>query len=120
MATAIGPNGRGASLTVDSGGRLLTRLGASDWEYVAAGSNNQPLGPTGAAGDYVERLVCIVSTSATSQVQLRDAGGAQMVVLPANTPIGVHTVPLGIVSVTGDWRLTAAAGVAVLAVGDFT
>lgn len=109
------------SLTVDTAGRLLTRLGASEYEYIPAGSNNQPLGPTGGVGDYVERILCVVTTSATSLVQMKDgAAGSQMILLPANAPIGVHTVNLGIVSVTGDWKLTTAAGVHCIAVGDFT
>ena len=94
----------------------------TDYEEVAAGQTAQQLGPVGGLGDVVERLVVNVTTSATSQVTLID-GNVSMVIVPANTPIGVYSVAIGArarVTTTPGWKLTTAAGVSVVAVGRFT
>lgn len=92
------------------------------YETVAAGQTDQVLGATGAAGDYLSHLVCVVSTAATSQVQIKDGGGSAITVLPNNVGGGINTyhVYLGLTSAAGAWKITTAAGVAVIAAGNFT
>lgn len=95
---------------------------ATDYEEVAAGQTGQQLGPVGALGDVVERLIVNVTTSATSQVTLID-GNVPMVLVPAVTPVGVYSVKVGArakVTTTPGWKLTTGAGVSVVAVGRFT
>lgn len=103
----------------------LTQLGKSggrEYETVAASQTDQVLGPTGATGDYLECLVCVVSTAATSQVQIKDGSGSAITVLPnaVGAGVGTYHVALGLTSTSGAWKVTTAAGVSVIASGDFT
>jgi len=91
------------------------------YETVAASQTAQLLGAVGAAGDYVERLICVVATAATSAVTLLD-GGTSIAVLPnaVGQGIGTYVIEIGMVSVSGAWKITTAAGVSVIAVGRFS
>lgn len=89
------------------------------YETVATGQTGQVLGGTGAIGDYVHRLVVSVATSASGTVTLID-GSTSIVITAANTPIGVYTVDLGMLSKTGAWSVTTGAGATVIAVGRFS
>lgn len=92
-----------------------------DYEAVAASQNNQAMGVAGAIGDVLQRLICVVTTAATAQVQIKDGSGTAITVLP-NSPgggVGTYVIELGVVSLSGAWQITTAAGVAVLAVGSF-
>lgn len=102
-------------------GVAVVEQGQFDYETVAAGQTDQALGVTGAAGDFLHRLLCIVTTAATSQVQIKDGSGAAITVLPNNVGGGVGTYPLefNIRSTNGAWKITTAAGVAVVAAGRF-
>ena len=96
--------------------------GANEYETVAAGVTAQALGSVGVVGDYLKHLVCVVSTAATAQVQIKDGADSAITVFP-NSPgggIGTYIVPLGLLSRTGAWQVTTAAGVAVVAVGLFS
>ena len=88
-------------------------------------STTAMLGATGNVADYIEGLICVVATPATSQVQLKDGDGTAFVVLPNNVGGGVGTyyVPLGLKCVnatTPGWQVITAAGVTVIATGNFT
>jgi len=92
------------------------------YEHVAVSQTNQVLGGTGAAGDYIHRLVCTVATAATAQVQIKDGSGAAHTVL-SNSPgggIGVYNIEMNVVSRNGAWQVTTGAGVEVLAIGVFS
>lgn len=90
------------------------------YETVAASQTDQALGPTGAKGDFLERLVVTVGAAATSTVSIKDGAGASIPLLPANTPIGVYTVWLGIKSTAGAWSVSTGAGATAVAVGYFS
>ena len=99
--------------------------GGFEYETVAASQTDQVMGATGAVGDYIEGLVCVVSTAATSQVQIKDGNGSAITVLPnaVGPGVGTYYVPLGlkcIAATTPGWKITTAAGVSVIATGDFT
>lgn len=105
-----------------------TRFGTSvvpadvDYETVAASQSDQVLGATGAAGDLLSRLVCVVSTALTAQTQIKDGSGSAITVLP-NSPgggIGTYVIEIGARSTSGAWKVTTGAGVAVVAIGAFT
>lgn len=98
---------------------VVTTSGYS-YETVAASQTDQVLGPTGAAGDRLERLIITVATAASGTVAIDDGGGTDIPITAANIAIGVYTVQLGIYSVTGAWRVTTGAGATVVAVGRFT
>lgn len=89
------------------------------YETVAASQTAQVLGGTGSVGDYLDKLVVTVSTSATGTVTLTD-NATSITVVPANTAIGVYVVEFGIASASGAWKVTTGAGASVVAVGIFS
>ncbi len=91
------------------------------YETVAASQTDQAIGATGAAGDYLHRLIITVATSASGTVVLQDSsGGSDIPITAANTPIGVYSVEMNMVSTLGAWLVTTGAGATVIAVGRFT
>jgi len=95
------------------------------YEHVGVSQTAQVLGGTGAVGDYLHRIVCTVSTAATSLVQVVDGSGAGVLthtVLPNNVGggVGVYNIELNAVSANGAWKITTGAGVEVMAVGIFS
>jgi hypothetical protein len=95
------------------------------YEHVAAGQTAQVLGPTGAKGDYLHRLICTVTTSATGNVVIVDGSGTGILthtVLPAlaGTGVNVYNIEVNAVSADGAWKVTTGAGVEVMAVGIFS
>lgn len=96
--------------------------GGGEYETVAASQSDQVLGATGATGDYLDGLLCVVATAATAQVQIKDGGGSAITVFP-NSPgggVGSYFVPIMAKSSAGAWKVTTGAGVSVLATGNFT
>jgi len=95
------------------------------YEHVAASQSAQVLGGTGAKGDYLHRLICTVTTAATSSVVIVDGAGTGILthtVLPNNvgSGIGVYNIELNAISANGAWKVTTGAGVEVMAVGIFS
>lgn len=78
------------------------------------------LGAAGAKGDLIERLVCVVATSATSLVQIKDGTGTAIDVLPAVSPVGTTNIMLNMVSQAGAWSVITLGGATVIAIGKFT
>lgn len=92
------------------------------YETVAASQTDQALGLTGAAGDFLERLIIVVATAATAAVSIKDGSGSAISIMP-NSPgggVGVYDVELGMVSGSGAWQVTTGAGSSVIAVGRFS
>lgn len=92
----------------------------TDYETVAASQTDQALGPVGAIGDILQRLIITVATSATGTVSIKDGAGSAIAITAANTPIGVYHVEIGARSRAGAWKVTTGAGATVVAVGAFT
>jgi hypothetical protein len=95
------------------------------YEHVAAGQTAQVLGPTGAKGDYLHRLICTVTTAASGNVLIVDGSGTGILthtVLPASagTGVNVYNIEINAVSADGAWQVTTGAGVEVMAVGIFS
>ena len=92
------------------------------YEHVAASQTAQVLGGTGAAGDYIHRLACTVSTAATGNVIILDGAGFSHTILPAlvGGVVGQYNIELNTISRNGAWKITTGAGVEVLAVGIFS
>lgn len=89
------------------------------YETVAASQTAQVLGGTGATGDYLHRVVISVATAATSTVTLLD-GSTSIVLMAATAAIGVYSIDIGALSLTGPWKITTGAGATVIAVGRFS
>ena len=90
------------------------------YEHVAASQTAQTLGGTGLAGDYIHRLCCTVTTSATGNVIILDGTGFSHTILPALSGIGQFNIELNAISRNGAWKITTGAGVEVLAIGIFS
>jgi hypothetical protein len=92
------------------------------YEHVPVSQTAQVLGATGAAGDYIHRLCCTVSTAATGNVILLDGTGFSHTILPAlpGGGIGQYNIELNVISRNGPWKITTGAGVEVLAIGIFS
>jgi hypothetical protein len=97
----------------------------TDYETVAASQSDQILGPVGAVGNVLSRLIITVATAATAAVSIKDGNGSSISILP-NTPgggIGVYVVEVNarcVNTTTPGWKVTTGAGSTVLAVGRFT
>jgi uncharacterized spore protein YtfJ len=91
------------------------------YETVAASQTTQMLGASGAAGDYLHRLIVTVNTAATSTVTLTD-GVTAIPIVPAliGSGVGVVNIELNMASLTSGWKVTTGAGVTVVAVGLFS
>lgn len=101
-------------------GALETIEGVGEYETVAISVVNQVMGTTGAIGDYLHRLICVV-TGTGSQVQIKDGSGTAFTVLPTGiTSIGTFVVPIGMKSTLGAWQVSTGANVTVVAVGAFS
>lgn len=99
-------------------------LRKSGWQYetVAVSQTDQALGASGAAGDYLHRLIISVATAATAAVSIKDGAGSAIPII-ANSPgggIGVYVVDVGACSAAGAWKVTTGDGSTVVAVGMFT
>jgi hypothetical protein len=89
------------------------------YETVAASQTAQVLGGTGAAGDYLHRIVVTVTATGTSTLSVID-GSTTILTMAANTPVGVYSLELNVAAATGPWKITTGAGATVLAVGLFS
>ncbi len=94
----------------------------TNYETVAASQTAQVLGATGAMGDVLERVVCVVATAATSTVSIKDGSDSAINILPniVGAGVGTYVIDLGIMSAAGAWQITTGAGVSVIATGRFT
>jgi hypothetical protein len=90
------------------------------YETVAASQTTQMLGGAGAAGDYLHRLICTISSAATATVTLTDGVTAIAIVPAPVASTGVLDIELNMASFTSGWKVTTGAGVSVVAVGLFT
>ena len=107
---------------VDSANDVLRVEGSGEYETVAASQTDQVLGSTGAAGDYLDKLIITVGTAATAAVSIKDGSGSLIPILP-NSPgggVGVYVVSLGTIAADAGWKVTTGAGSTVLAIGRFT
>lgn len=91
------------------------------YETVAASQTAQALGPVGAAGDYIKTIIIQPTTTAAGTCTLLD--NATVVYTFTTGTLGdlkPLVVNLGMHSVSGAWKVTTGANVAILAIGDFT
>jgi hypothetical protein len=100
----------------------MSHYAPSHYETIAASQTDQVMGNAGAAGDFLDTLICVVATAATSTVSLKDGGGSSISILPAavGQGIGTYSIPVRMRSQAGPWKVTTGAGVSVIAVGNFT
>ena len=94
----------------------------SSYETIAASQTDQVLGPVGAAGDYLDRIIIKVNAAATGTVDIQDGAGTAIPIMPASPGggVGCYVVELKIHSRAGAWSVTTGAGATVLAIGNFS
>lgn len=90
--------------------------GGYDWLWIDVSQTNTTL-PSTVIGSYIEHLMCMVATPATSQVQIKDGSGTARTVLPNAVAggVGTYILPIGVTSKLGAWQISTAAGVTVIA-----
>jgi hypothetical protein len=101
----------------------LTNALIGDYETVAASQTNQVLGATGGTGDYLAGVLIVPATTSPGNVIILDnatsitifTGGASSV-----SNLVPFMVPLGMLSVSGSWRITTGANVSAVGIGNFT
>jgi hypothetical protein len=128
IATALGVTA--FDLGAGTGGSRTLRVmldtaqtAGDEYETVAASQTAQVLGATGATGDYIDKLIVIPASTSPGNVLLLDnaisitvfTGGASSV-----SNLVPFVIPLGMVSVSGAWKVTTGANVSVIGVGNFT
>ena len=92
---------------------LIAVEAAEDYEVVLAGATTQDLGATGAAGDFLARILIAESTGT---ITIFD-GVVTVLIIPA-AALGVWEI--GLKSLTEAWNITTAADTICTAVGQFT
>ncbi len=131
VKTTWGPDGTANDADVASGKPLPVQLRGSDgsnllagkYETVAASQSTQTIGATGAAGDYLSHVVVSPVTTSPGVVTILDnatpvvsfAGGSSSL-----SNLMPFIIPVGIVSVSGAWKITTGADISCVAVGNFT
>jgi hypothetical protein len=109
--------------TVTATNTHLSNFGAGEYETVAASQTAQVLGATGAAGDYISGILVVPATTSPGNVLLLDnatsitvfAGGASSV-----SNLVPFFIPLGMISVSGAWKITTGSNVSCIGIGNFT
>jgi hypothetical protein len=101
----------------------LTNALIGDYETVAASQTAQTLGATGGTGDYLAGVLIVPATTSPGNVIILDnatsitifTGGASSV-----SNLVPFMVPLGMLSVSGAWKITTGANVSAIGIGNFT
>lgn len=98
--------------------------GGDSYETVAASQTDQALGATGAAGDYLDKLVIVPGTTSPGAVSIKDGAGSSISIFTGGATsvadLAPITVKLGLTSAAGAWKVTTGANVTAIATGTFT
>lgn len=101
----------------------LTNFGAGEYETVAASQTAQALGATGATGDYIAGVLVVPATTSPGNVLLLDNATSITVFTGGATSVSnlvPFFIPLGMISVSGAWKITTGANVSCIGIGNFT
>jgi hypothetical protein len=101
----------------------LTNIGAGEYETVAASQTAQALGATGAAGDFISGILVVPATTSPGNVLLLDNATSITVFTGGATSVSnlvPFFIPLGMISVSGAWKITTGANVSCIGIGNFT
>ena len=91
------------------------------YQSVAAGQTDAQIGAR-KVSDIVARLIINVATAATSTVSIKDGNGSAIAIVPANTPVGIYSIEVGMAAknaTTPGWKVTTGAGASVIVIGKF-
>lgn len=128
MIVSVSPNGinsNGQATKANSAPVVIAsdQFGAGEYETVAASQTAQVLGTTGAVGDFINGILVIPATTSPGVVTLLDGatsipvfvGGASSLVT-----LQPFFIQLGIISVSGGWKITTGANLSCIGIGSFT
>lgn len=94
------------------------------YRTVAASQTNQVMGSTGLAGDFLASLLVIPATTSPGAISITDGTGSAITVFTGGATsvsnLTPFSIPIGLKSTTGPWKVTTGAAVSVLARGKFT
>lgn len=127
-STAVDSNHTGLDVV------LGTRLAGEDatnnvfriegqWEYetIAASQTDQVLGSTGAAGDLLHAVVCVMTAASVGVVSIKDGTGSAINLIAAQAAaIQIFTPPLDLVSADAGWKITTGTNTTCLGIGRFS
>lgn len=102
--------------------QVFTRAAGHLYSTVVASVTDQALGAGGGAiGDLLSHIVIQPATTAAGTVTVKD-GTTVIFTFTSGTlaDLSPKTVPFGLASVNGAWKVTTGANVAVMACGSFT
>lgn len=96
----------------------------SEYETVAAGQSNIPLGAAGAVGDYLAGILLIPASTSPGAVTIKEAGGSSITVFAGGASsvsnLVPFFVPLGIKCAAAGWQITTGANISAICVGNFS
>jgi hypothetical protein len=126
-ADTAGTDGDYAPLQIKDG-RLYVQATIKDisngeYETVAASQTAQALGATGATGDYISGVLVVPATTSPGNVVLLDGATSITVFTGGATSVSnlvPFFIPLGMISVSGAWKITTGAAVSCIGIGNFT
>ncbi len=105
----------------------LKDISAGEYETVAASATAQSLGATGAAGDYISGILVVPATTSPGAVTLFDGSSSPDVGITLFTGGATSVsnlvpffIPLGMISLSGAWKVTTGSNVSCIGIGNFT
>lgn len=125
-AIAIGAAAKAAAIPVtmatDQPAQKVIKDG--HYETVAASQTDQAMGATGAAGDFLDKLVIVPATTSPGAVAIKDGAGSAITVFTGGATSVADLSPivldLGLTSGSGAWKITTGASVSAIGIGKFT
>lgn len=117
-ANAIGKLAANAGVNIGD-----VRPTGTGYETVAASQTAQVMGGSGAAGDYIAGILVIPATVSPGAIALLDnATSIPVFAGGTNSLLTLHPffIPLGMLSVSGAWKITTGANVSCIGIGTFT
>lgn len=103
-------------------GHALVNFGIGEYETVAASQTAQVLGATGAIGDYISGVLVVPASTSPGAIALLDGATSITVFTGGATSVSnlvPFFIPLGMISVSGAWKLTTGANISCIAIGNF-
>ncbi len=108
----------------DSIRAVFELLSNGEYETVAASQTDQPMGATGATGDFLASVLIIPATTSPGAVSIKDGAGSAITIFTGGATsvadLKPFSVPIGAKSLAGAWKITTGAAVSAIGFGDFT